>query len=249
MRDFTGKRVIVTGGSRGIGYAAADAFVQAGARVLITGRSAETLAAAADKLGNGTAFLEWDMTDVYAIPEKLEQAVRLLGGLDVLICNAGVLERPGGDRNAANDFFRVSPEDWDYIMNVNLRSVFFLCQAAANRWIARGEGGHIVNVCSNMGFRMVSTAPYGIGKWGVRGMTLGLGQLLARQGIIVNAVSPGPVTTQMMGWKEGDENVHPHIPIGRYSTPEEVAETVLFLAGSETVVGEALVADGGERLY
>ena len=115
--------------------------------------------------------------------------------------------------------------------------------------IQQGIHGHIVNVCSNMGFRMISNTPYGMSKWAVRGLTMGMGRELARDGIIVNGIAPGPVTTEMMNFKPGQENYFPHIPVERYSTPEEIAQSILFLAQSENIVGEILVTDGGERLY
>lgn len=242
MYDFVNKRVLITGGTRGIGFAAAKAFADAGAKVAITGRHTETLSEAAEKLG-GALYLCWDIGDITVLPDKFDEAVGMLGGLDILVNNAGVLALHN------YSFKTATPEDWDHVMNINVRGPYFMCQKAIAYMTERGVHGHIVNVCSNMGFRMICDAPYGISKWAVRGMTLGIGRTAAREGIIVNAVSPGPVTTDMMGWKEGMENHFPHIPTERYSTPEEVAETILFLASSETIVGQSVVADGGELLY
>ena len=244
MGRFVGKKVLITGGSRGIGYATAKAFLDEGAEVVITGRGAGVVAAA-DRLGAGAHPLVWDIRDIEQLPAKVEEAIRILGGLDAVINNAGVLT----GKDNTHTFETATVEDFTAVMEVNLRGVFFMCQYACAYMKEHHVHGHIVNVCSNMGFRMISDAPYGISKWAVRGLTMGLGRSAARYGVIVNAVAPGPVTTEMMNFQEGMENHFPHIPIERYSTPEEVAKTILFLAESENIVGEVVVTDGGERLY
>jgi len=245
MESLEGKKVLLTGGTRGIGFATAKQFLQAGAQVLITGRD-EKVFAAAEKLGDGAKGMVWNLREIDNFPAKGHEAIDLLGGLDILINNAGVTHAAETNNYT---FQNSTLADWEAVMDTNLRAVFFLCQYFSDYMIKHQVKGHIFNVCSNMGYRMVSSAPYGISKWAIRGFSLGLGRELARQGIIVNTVSPGPVTTEMMNWHEGMENSFPHIPTGRYSTPEEIAEIILFLAQSRTIVGEGILADGGERLY
>ena len=239
-----GKRVLVTGGSRGIGYAIAGRMLQEGAQVVITGRHRSALEAAADSLGAGARFLAWDSADVSAIPEKLDAVEAMLGGLDVLINNAGVLTAQDWDGMMA-----VTPESWDATMNVNLRGVFFLCQGAARRWIEGKQGGRIVNVCSNNAFRALDTA-YAASKWAIRGLTMGMAKRLAPHGIFVNAVAPGPTSTSMMACADGETHAFAGAPLGRFSYPEEIAGVCAFLASEEagSMVGQVLVADGGETL-
>ena len=237
---FMGKKVLITGGSRGIGLATAKAFLKEGAEVVITGRS-ESVVTVADQLGSHAHPLIWDMQLIEQLPAKLEKAIQLMGGLDVVVNNAGVLMGPS--------FETITVEEFDTTMAVNVRGVFFLCQHACAYMKEHGIHGHIVNVCSNMGFRMIGDAPYGMSKWAVRGLTMGLGRSAARYGVIVNGIAPGPVTTEMMHFKEGQENHFPHIPIERFTTPEEIAGTILFLAESDSIVGDVIVQDGGERLY
>ena len=238
--QFEGEKVLITGGSRGIGYATAKAFIQEGAKVVITGRGTSTVTAA-EQLGSNAHPLIWDIQDIDLLPAKCEEAIRLLGGLDIVINNAGVL--------MGDSFENITVEEFTTTMDVNVRGVFFLCQRACAYMKEHNIHGHIVNVCSNMGFRMISDAPYGMSKWAVRGLTMGLGRSAARYGVIVNGIAPGPVTTDMMHFCDGQENHFPHIPTERFSTPDEIAEVILFLAASETIVGDVVVVDGGERLY
>lgn len=240
-----GKKALVTGGTRGIGRAIAKAFVKNGAQVVITGREDASLREACRDLGECVSCLQWDAADAEIAETKLLEAVHMLGGLDILVNNAGVLVQTDYEKR----FFDLSPAEWDATMNANLRSVYFVSQAAARYMTRAGVHGHILNVCSEMAFQPAFTA-YGVSKWGVRGLTEGLGLLLGPMGITVNGIAPGPTTTDMMHWKEGQSMARPKHPNGRWGTPEELAELAVFLTcgKGDNIVGQCVVSDGGHVL-
>ena len=242
---YQGKKVLLTGGSRGIGLAIAKKMVEAGAEVLITGRNKDTLNKALETLDSSNMqSMVWDMRKIDAIKENFHMAVKILGRVDILINNAGVLTE-----NDFSGLFAATPETWDYIMDINLKSVFFLCQAAARHMIDNKIHGRIVNICSNNAFRALDTA-YAISKWGVRGMTMGLGKTLAPYGIIVNAVAPGITSTSMVKAQDNAYVEFSGAPLGRYSFPAEIADVVMFLASEAagSIIGQVIVSDGGETL-
>ena len=235
-----GKKALVTGGSRGIGRAIALAFAGEGADVAITARQVESLqdtAAAIAAKGRRGYPMRWDVREVGQADERLAEAKEHLGGLDIVVNNAGVLQED-------QDHPVPSPEArWDYIMNTNLKGLFFLCQAAAELMKAQ-ESGIIINLASDAGMR-AAPHPYGISKWGVIGLTRGLAQELAPHHIRVNAIAPGPTATAMMNWHPGQSMEAPNLPLGRYSLPEEVADVALFLATDDAagVIGQTIVVN------
>lgn len=252
---LNGKKCIVTGGSRGIGLAIAKEFMAQGATVLVTGRSMERLEAMKDSFAPyEPIFMEWDVANVSICKEKLEEAAAKLGGLDVVVNNAGVLtEHDKCAELYVEQFFKVTEEDFDYVIGVDLKGVFFLCQAVASYMIEHNRGdvkGHIVNICSEMGYRPVAS-PYGMAKWGVHGITKGLGKLLGRKGICVNGIAPGATTTEMMDWHPGDSTERESHANGRFGTPEEMAHLAAYLASDfgENIVGHVVLCDGGSSLY
>lgn len=132
-------------------------------------------------------------------------------------------------------------------MNINLKGVFFALQAEALYMIEKNIRGNIVNICSEMGFRPASFA-YGISKWGVRGMTMGVGKELAEFGIVVNGIAPGETATEILRQTEGEVKTI-ESPRGVQAMPEEIAEGILFLSQSRNIIGEIMVSDGGRRLF
>jgi len=237
-----GKKAVVTGASKGIGRAIAMAFAEEGADVAVSARSAVALAdlvAAIRALGRVVAPLVWDVADVTQAERQLAEAAGRLGGLDVLVNNAGVIRG-----NAA------CPADtaeglWDYTMDVNLKGLYFACQAAAKA-MRKQKHGVIINLASDAGFRGAPNA-YCISKWGVVGFTRGLAKQLAPQGIRVCGIAPGPVATEMMGWQPGQSMAAPGLPLQRYTLPEEVARVAVFLASDDAapIYGESIVLNSG----
>jgi NAD(P)-dependent dehydrogenase (short-subunit alcohol dehydrogenase family) len=236
------KKALVTGASRGIGKAIALAFADEGADVAITARCVESLKGTADAIaakGRRAYPMAWDVSDIAQMDARLAEAKQNLGGLDVLVNNAGVLRLPKEQASPGPDAL------WDYTMDINLKGLYFLCQSAA-KLMKEQKRGVIINIASDAGLRG-APHPYGISKWGVIGFTRGLAKELAPHGIRVNAVAPGPVATEMMNWQPGKSMDAPNLPLGRYALPEEIARVALFLASddSRAVFGQAIVVNSG----
>ena len=234
------RKALVTGASRGIGKAIAVAFADQGADVAITARSMVSLAETADEIrarGRHAYPMAWDVRDVAQVDERLAEAAEQLGGLDIVVNNAGVIR--GNQDNPLPTLEAL----WDYTMDVNLKGLFFLCQGAAELMKAQ-KHGIVISLASDAGMR-AAPSPYGISKWGVIGLTKGLAQRLAPHGIRVNAIAPGPVATEMMNWHPGDSIEAPSLPLGRYALPEEIARVALFLASDDSVavVGQTIVVN------
>ena len=251
--DLNGQIAIVTGGSRGIGAAIAVGLARSGADVTIADLpqrredSSKTLALIEEAGGVGRA-LDVDVTDPDQIRNAVSQTVADKGRLDIMVNNAGVTVRC-----AALD---LTPEQWDRLHNVNLRGVFFGCQAAAREMMKTG-GGRIVNTASELAFvvpRSHISATYIASKHGVVGLTRSLAVEWAQQGIRVNAISPGPTNTDMMAPTINDPErlavTVAEIPIGRMVEPQDLVGAVLFLASdlSAMVTGHVILVDGGRIL-
>jgi NAD(P)-dependent dehydrogenase (short-subunit alcohol dehydrogenase family) len=247
---LSGKTALVTGASRGIGRATALALAQAGAAVyLAADGTAEELAAVAVECRNrnGSARAEhglFDLGDAGDVQRMVDATLACHGRIDILVNNAGIrIRKPFGEFSAA---------EFDRLVAVNLRAPFLASQAVIASMRANG-GGRIVTVASQLGIvASPNSALYGIAKAGLIYMTKAMALELAKDNIQVNAVSPGPIETefarttmkQQPGYKEWRES---QIPLGRWGTPEEVAETIVFLASTAArfVHGANLVVDGG----
>lgn len=235
-----GKRALVTGASRGIGRAIALAFADEGADLAITAaRSLEALEDVANEVrarGRLCLPIAWDVSDVARVRARLQEVVVALGGLDIVVNNAGVVRLPE-DADAEPG----SEAEWDYVMDTNLKSVWFITEEAS-RMMAAAGGGAIINIASDYAFRGADSI-YGVSKWGVAGLTRGLGRKWAPKGVRINAIGPGPVATTMIGWQDGDPLEHEGLPLGRLTLPEEVASVAVFLASpaASAVIGECIV--------
>lgn len=244
------KVCVVTGAAKGLGLAAAEAFVTEGARVLITDVDAREGAAAAERLGMQVRFLPQDVTDPGQWKVILDEAVEQWGRLDVLVNNAGV--------GAFMDIEQMTAENWRQTLAVNLDGVMLGTQAAIERM--KAAGGSIVNIASIEGLVGEGVLPaYNASKGGVRIFSKSAAIHCARSGynIRVNNVCPGFAQTQMVAGAlatlpEADaqafaEKTLARIPMGRFAEPEEIASAILFLASDESsyVTGSDLVVDGG----
>ena len=238
-----GKNILVTGGSSGIGYAIARKCVNEGARVVITGRNKDKLDAIREKFHSNNLFvLEWDVSNSKLSKEKTEEVARILGGLDIVFNNAGIY--------TAKAFLEIKEEDWDDVLDTNAKGLFFVCQAVSEYFIKKGKCGKIINIASNRGI-LGDYGPYGMSKWGVVGLTKGLGRDLISDGIIVNGIAPGITATDINGIKV-EENAFSSEPRNkRIGLPEEIAELALFLASdaANNIVGQVIVCDGGTSLH
>ncbi|MBQ3396295.1 MAG: SDR family oxidoreductase [Synergistaceae bacterium] len=236
------KIALITGGSGGIGMGIAKAFLNSGAKVIIAGTNENKLNDCLRKLtnGGGVKLLTLNVLDVKAMPGKVEEAANLFGEnrIDILVNSAGVVSHSG--------FENMTEEEYDNIMNINVRGTYFMSQAVSKFMIERKIRGHILNLASSSSLRPAWT-PYQISKWAVRGLTLGLADSLLPHGIIVNAIAPGPVATPMLGKNEGDSIYNPYTPTGRYAMPSEIAELAVFMASSmgDLIVGDTFFITGG----
>lgn len=238
---------LVTGGTSGIGFEIAKAFLRSGATVVITGRNQIKVNEAVNKLKvsddvfrNKVFGIELDNSNVSGFEEKFNEIKLLLENksLDILVNNAGVLT--GGS------FSQVTPEDFDLVYDTNLKGVYFLSQLVSKYMIQNKVHGNILNIASSSSLRPASS-PYTLSKWGVRGLTLGLAKTLSPYQIVVNGLAPGPTATPML-MSEGNEDLtHNRIPAKRFATPEEIANFAVILVSdlSRTIIGDTVYMTGG----
>ncbi|GAA6394834.1 SDR family oxidoreductase [Lawsonibacter sp. OA9] len=246
--DLTGKKAIVTGGTRGLGHGMAEGLMEAGAAVVIFGTSKKVIEVAAqfEAKGYWCKGIAVDLADDRARQEAFDQAVALLGGLDILVNAAGIQRR------------HPSPEfplqDWKDVLNVNLTAPFDLCQMAAKEFLKKEQPcGKIVNIASMLSFFGGMTVPaYAASKGGVAQMTKALCNELASKGIQVNAIAPGYMDTDMNVALTDVSNpryreITDRIPAHRWGTPEDMKGTVVFLASraSDYLNGAVIPVDGG----
>lgn len=240
-----GKIAIVTGTSRGLGQAIAVGLAEAGADVALVHRSegAET----ADRiaaLGRRVITIRADLGDRGAAAAIVAETVEQLGGIDILVNNAGIIRRA--------PLVEFTEKDWDEVMDVNLRSLFFLSQAAAKVMIAQGRGGKIVNVASMLSFQGGIRVPsYTASKSAVLGLTRLMANELAEHGINVNAIAPGYMETENTRPLREDpvrnKAILDRIPAGRWGAPEDLQGAAVFLASAaaQYLHGYTIAVDGG----
>ncbi|APR54679.1 2-deoxy-D-gluconate 3-dehydrogenase [Sphingomonas koreensis] len=242
--DLTGRVAVVTGANTGIGQGIALALAQAGADIAAVGRSAATETVEKVRaLGRKAEIVSADLSTIEPVQRVVDETVEKLGGLDILVNNAGIIRRA--------DSVEFTEEDWDAVMDTNLKSVFFLCQAAARHMIANG-GGKIINIASMLTFQGGIRVPsYTASKSGVGGLTKLLANEWASKGITVNAIAPGYIATNNTDALQKDETrnrqIMERIPAGRWGDPADLGGAAVFLASraSDYVQGHILAVDGG----
>ena len=239
--SLEGRTVMVTGANTGIGQGIAVSAAKAGAKVLGVGRS--DLSETARLIGDAFVPLSCDLADLDAARAMLEMAWREHGTIDGLVNNAGIIRRAD-----ALDF---SEEDWDAVIDTNLKSVFFLCQAAGRHMVGQGRG-KIINIASMLSFQGGIRVPsYTASKSGVAGLTKLLANEWAAKGINVNAIAPGYIATNNTAALQADETrnrqITERIPAGRWGAPSDLGGAAIFLASaaSDYVSGHVLAVDGG----
>lgn len=242
--DLSGKVAIVTGANTGIGQGIALALASAGADIAAVGRTpAEDTVEKVRALGRRAAIISADLSSIEPVQRIVDETLEGLGGLDILVNNAGIIRRA--------DSVEFTEADWDAVMDTNLKSVFFLCQAAARHMIPNG-GGKIVNIASMLTFQGGIRIPsYTASKSGVGGLTKLLANEWAPLGINVNAIAPGYIATNNTAALQDDEQrnrqILERIPAGRWGRPEDMGGAAVFLASSaaDYVQGHILAVDGG----
>jgi 2-deoxy-D-gluconate 3-dehydrogenase len=240
-----GTRALVTGSATGIGRAVAVALARAGADVVCHGnrRAADATRDEVRALGRRAHSLTFDLSQRENAAELFERAREALGGVDILVNNAGTIRR-----STAVEY---GESDWDVVLEVNLSSVFLLCQAAGRHMLPNGRG-KIVNIASLLSFQGGINVPaYAASKGGVAQLTKALANEWASRGVNVNAIAPGYIRTENTLALQQDatrsRQIQERIPAGRWGDPEDVAGAAVFLcsAASDYIHGHVLVVDGG----
>jgi 2-deoxy-D-gluconate 3-dehydrogenase len=243
-----GKLAIVTGSERGLGKGYATALAQAGADILgvtyADAAAAADTAAAVKAAGRRYVHLKANLMTLEPIPGIIATALKEFGRIDILVNNAGIILR--------NDAVAFTEKEWDDVMDINLKTVFFLSQAVAKVMIDKGRGGKIVNIASMLSFQGGIRVPsYTASKSGVKGITMLMANEWAKHNIQVNAIAPGYMATDNTAPLRADEkrseDILARIPAGRWGTGEDVAGAVVFLSSpaSDYVTGYTLAVDGG----
>ena len=246
--DLKGKAAIVTGGNSGIGMAIALALAEAGANICIdyvsNERATEDLEKKIVALGDQVIGVEADVSKVAALQRLIDETVKAFGRVDIMVNNAGVETR--------SSVLETTEKQYDFVLNVNLKSAFFGTQVAAKQMIAQGGGGRIINVTSvHEDWPMPGNTPYCLSKGGMRMLTRTAGVELAPHGILVVGVGPGAVATPINLSTMNDpvllKKLNDAIPLGRMARPEEIASVVAFLAsdGASYLTATTIFADGG----
>lgn len=244
------KTAIVTGGTKGVGYGIAYEFLVEGANVVITGRNSETGKEAEKTLreepGGDVRYIQCDVSDVDDLQMIVDKTVEFFGSLDIYMANAGI-----NDPDKTH-YLDITPEQYDKIMGVNLRGMFFGDQIAAKQMIKQGEGGAIINMSSvNAYLALDSQMVYTTSKGGIQQLTKVQAVALAQHNIKVNALAPGPIETELMRRVGSDEQlmntIYSRTPIGRIGTPRECGRLAVFLASEDSnfIFGQSIYNDGG----
>ncbi len=241
MFDLTGKCALITGASGGIGGAIARALQGAGATVALSGTRVEPLEALAAELGERAHVLPCDLGDPEAVDALPKRAAEAMGALDILVNNAGITRD--------QIFMRMSDEDWQTVIDVNLTATMRLCRGAV-RPMMKARWGRIINISSIVGATgNPGQVNYAASKAGMVGLTKSLAYEVASRGITANAVAPGFIATAMTEKLTDDQKaaINAQIPTARMGTPEEIAAAVLYLASPEAgyVTGTTLHVNGG----
>jgi NAD(P)-dependent dehydrogenase (short-subunit alcohol dehydrogenase family) len=242
MRGLENKRVVVTGGASGIGAATAARFLEEGAEVVVLDRDQEAGERLATELPGIAGMVLCDVSELAQVQSAIREAIEVMGGIDVLINNAGISIR--------HDFLDITREEWEKVIGVNLNGVFYVAQTVARHMMEK-DGGVILNTASTNGFvgyRYYSD--YNASKAGVIELTRSMALEFAPR-IRVNAIAPGYILTPMQRAEYTDEmleEVNRKIPLKRHGKPEEVAAYFAFLASDEAqyLTGQICVLDGGE---
>jgi 3-oxoacyl-[acyl-carrier protein] reductase len=239
--DLSGKNALITGSTRGIGRAIAEAFAKSGARVAVVGRDQGRAEEAASAIGNGARGFSADVTDTATVSKLIDDVEKAFGSIDILVNNAGITRD--------NIVMRLKDEDWDMVQNANLRGAFAAIRAVS-RGMMKKRNGRIINVASIVGLiGNKGQANYAASKAGLIALTKTVAKELGSRNILVNAVAPGFIETEMTAamTPEAREALGKQIALERLGTVNDVAAMVTFLASdlASYITGQVFVVDGG----
>lgn len=234
------KRIVITGGGRGLGFTMAKQFAEKGASVLIAGRNEETLKQSASKIG--AQYLTLDITDVNHFQEFIDEVVKMLGGIDIVVNNAGISLHE-------KSVFDVTPESWDRQFDTNLRGTFFLTQSFLKYFKTNNQKGNILFISSETGDTM-DFRPYGFTKVAINSMVQGLAYLFKKDGIRINAVAPGITASDMTGVAADGNYYAGDYGQGRFYMPEEVAQVASFLISdaADCISGQIITCNNAQTV-
>lgn len=238
---FKGKKIMVSGGTSGIGYAISKSLLKEGAEVLVCARKKEGIDSVVKECaGYNIKGMQLDLADAKSLKGKINEAVTLMGNIDIFINAAGV---------SAYDEDIMTDTMYDYICDINQKGLFFICNYEGEYLVANGIHGKIINITSKAG-EMIQYDPYTLSKWGANSITKGLARKLAPYHINVNGIAPGRVPTNITKELQshiGSDNVFSNNLNQRFTMPEEIAELAMFLASesSNNIFGQIINIDGG----
>ena len=241
MINFKNKKILITGASGGIGGAIAKKLHEQGAKVILSGTNLVALESLADELGEGARFFDCDLSDPVEIEGLINKCYEGLEGLDILVNNAGL--------SRDNLMLRMSDNDWDTVLDVNLRAAFRLSRASLRR-MAKQRYGRIINITSIVGIMgNPGQVNYAASKAGMIGMAKSLAKEVASRGITVNCIAPGFVISPMTDalTEKQTDSMLAVIPAGRFGSPQDIAHAVVYLASDEAayVTGQTVHVNGG----
>jgi 3-oxoacyl-[acyl-carrier protein] reductase len=239
--DLTGRNALVTGSTRGIGRAIAEAFARSGARVAVVGRDQQRAEEAASAVGNGAEGFAADVSDTASVAKLIDDVEKSFGSIDILVNNAGITRD--------NLVMRLKDDDWDAVQNANLRGAFAAIRAVS-RGMMKKRSGRIINVASIVGIiGNKGQANYAASKAGLIALTKSVAKELGSRNILVNAVAPGFIETEMTAamTPEARDALGKQIALERLGKVEDVAAMVTFLASdlASYITGQVFVVDGG----
>ena len=243
---LSNKRIVIIGASRGIGEAIAKECAKEGARLTLIGRKQETLDAVVSELketGYDAFSLVWDVADVTKGPEILAEAAKRMGGIDIVIHNAGVIDH--------EPLLHVTEEAFDALFDVNVKGAYFSIQSTINYYLEKNEinelgvRGKIIVISSETG-NQPHPKPYGVSKWAVMGMVKGFAKTFFKDGIVISNIAPGPTATEMMNIPQRTTDAFPSA-FTRLARPEEIADLAVFLASDKAnrIAGQPIYINGG----
>ncbi len=232
-----GRIALITGGSSGIGKAIAKHYVKSGAKVILTGRNEDKLKTVVSEIGDNAKYYVLDNQDVDKYSFAFEEMNRYFGNIDILVNNAGIIGK--------NNFPNITIEEFDDVIDVNLKGPVFMSQIFVKHCIDNRIRGNILNIGSSSCLRPAISV-YTLSKWGIRGLTLGMAKLCAKYGITVNGIAPGPTATPILGQDESDI-ANRLIPAERFATTEEIAMMAVHLVSSSgrMIMGDMIYMTGG----
>lgn len=242
---FDGKVALIAGGSGGIGLSIAEKLLSCGCKVIIAGTNLKKVTSIKTELNTTNVdCIQLNYLNIDEFDKKVKEAADIFGKIDIYISSVGIHV----DR-CDLDFLNTTEDEYDIIMNTNLKGTYFMCQRVAIYMMQEKIKGHILLISSQSALEP-SWSPYRLSKLGIDGITKGIAQRLIKYGIVVNAIGPGPTATAMQKNYDG-KNIYTELdPIKRYTMPEEIAEVAAMLVSNigDTIVGDTLYMSGGRGI-